>query len=175
MEKIILFLIVFGVGSLYEYLKESRKKRAESPRAADQSPETAPGAGNPFAQLFRSLESPAPAAAPRRQQRQRQASARSAATAQQPVAVRPTAAQKAQEAGQHPSSSAFLPGELHASPSEMQSMPEIQLEDLDEIAAAPAAVSPATDSGATARHYARWRQAIIDSEIITPKFSRQEL
>lgn len=38
MEKLILFLIVFGIGSFYEYLKQKREKRADSAVSPNPAP-----------------------------------------------------------------------------------------------------------------------------------------
>ncbi len=71
MEKLILFLIVFGIGSLFEYLKQKREQRADShadkiasPRAtAVKEPRRQPRADKP-AQPRRIPPLPQPEAAP---------------------------------------------------------------------------------------------------------------
>lgn len=159
MEKIILLLFFIGASSLFEYLKKRRQERAESSRTSDRSGQMSVNA-NPFAQFFKA----GAIAAPNQQHRRL------------PYVGPDQAPEPTHDIPAHKSTTKkckspqpFLPGELHQSPSEMQPMPEIAITDLDEIndTSTPSKDNPDDE---TTRHYARWRQAIIDSAIITPKF-----
>ena len=159
MVKIILLLFFIGASSLFEYLKKRRQEREESSHPSDSS-DLMTIKANPFAQFFK-----AGAIAATNQQPGRRPHVRSN---QSPDLYQEVPAYKS-TTKKRKTPQPFLPGELHQSPFEMPPMPEKTLTDLDEIndTTVSAQNNPNDD---TARHYARWRQAIIDSAIITPKF-----
>lgn len=163
MEKIILLLFFIGASSLFEYLKKRRQERAESSRPSARSGQTAVNT-NPFAQFFN-----AGAMAAANQQHGRLPYVSPDQAPEPPHDIPAHKSTTKNRKTQQP----FLPGELHQSPSEMQPMPEIAITDLDEIndTTVPSLDNPDDE---TTRHYARWRQAIIDSAIITPKFRTQD-
>lgn len=142
MEKLILFLIVFGIGSLFEYLKQKREQRADShadkiasPRAAAvKKPRRQPRADKP-AQPGRIPPLPQPEAAQATQ-----------ATQQLRTVAPKTPRQPAKEGG---SIFDMPPGE-----------------NLSEAAA----FAPQEQDEQLQRHYERWRRAVIDSEILRRKF-----
>lgn len=139
MEKLILFLIVFGIGSLFEYLKQKREQRADShvdkiasPRAAVvKKPHRQPRADK--------------AAQPRRIPPLPQTEAAQATPQLRTVAAK-TPRQPAEEGG---SIFDMPPGES-----------------LSEAAV----FAPPEQDEQLQRHYERWRRAVIDSEILRPKF-----
>ena len=159
MVKMILLLFFIGASSLFEYLKKRRQEREESSHPSDSS-DLMTIKANPFAQFFK-----AGAIAATNQQPGRRPHVRSN---QSPDLDQEVPAYKSTTKNRK-TPQPFLPGELHQSPFEMPPMPEKTLTDLDEIndTTVSAQNNPNDD---TARHYARWRQAIIDSAIITPKF-----
>lgn len=156
MEKIILFLIVFGIGSLFEYLKKMREKRADLSRAAQpqrQRPVSFNGF-TPFTRPEASLTSTSfPGVVPKTIPAENQAAA---TEPRQPVR---------EERSGKASPKSFLPGETHQSFSDTE---PLEVATPDEIA------SPVSGSeqqpAQIDEHYRRWRQAIIDSEILRPKF-----
>lgn len=139
MEKLILFLIVFGIGSLFEYLKQKREQRADShvdkiasPRAAAvKKPHRQPRIDKP-AQPQHMPPLPQTEAVP--------------ATARFRTAATKTPRQPAEEGG---SIFDMPPGES-----------------LSEAAI----FAPPEQDEQLQRHYERWRRAVIDSEILRPKF-----
>lgn len=181
MEKIILFLIIFGIGSLYEYIKQLREKRAGAEDAVAQQKSRPQGLEGAFRQFF---DLPAQQSRPQglgeafRQffdapgQRQKPSSPRQAArpakTESAVDGVAPTASTPV--ATPAASRSAFLPGELleMKAPSDDTPMEVAELEPM-------APTADATQNKALANHYARWRQAIIDTTIITPKFDQPKV
>lgn len=153
MEKIILFLIVFGIGSLFEYLKKKGKERAESPRAA--TPRPTAHSGNPTAiNQFLNL--------------------RYGLNVSNPTAtVKPDEAPVSEKEGtDNPRTmpSPFLPGERHAITVPETDDAQMELTELEELPEITDKRPTETDS-ATAAHYERWRRAIIDTTILTPKFN----
>lgn len=152
MEKIILFLIVFGIGSLFEYLKKRGKERAESPRAATPRPKAHSGnqtALNQFLNLRYGINVGNPT-----------------------VTVKPDDApvgEKEETDSLPPMHSPFLPGERHAVTMPKTDDAPMELTELEELPEITDRRPTETDS-ATAAHYGRWRQAIIDTTILAPKF-----
>lgn len=183
MEKIILFLIIFGIGSLYEYIKQLREKRAGAEDAVAQQKSRPQGLEGAFRQFF-----DAPARQSRPQglgqafkqffdapvQRQKPSSPRQAArparTERAAESIAPTASAPVAPATPAGSRSAFLPGELLEMKAPVDDTPM-------EVAELEPVVPPAdaTENKALADHYARWRQAIIDTTIITPKFDQPKV
>lgn len=162
MVKIILLLFFIGASSLFEYLKKRRQEREESSHPSDSSDSSDMMTikANPFAQFFK-----AGAIAAANQQPGRRPHVRPNQSPDLDQEVPDYKSTTKNRKTPQP----FLPGELHQSPFEMPPMPEKTLTDLDEVndTTVSAQNNPNDD---TERHYARWRQAIIDSAIITPKF-----
>lgn len=144
MKEIISILILFGLTSLFEYIKQMRKKRAESQRAESPSPRR-----------------PEPVAMA--------AMAVPAAFRMRPVHPAPERQYhetKSSEEAPKDKNRSFLPGEAVAMSAPVADETPIEIVDLD---AAPAVETGDAGSPA-ARHYERWRRAIIDAEILSPKF-----
>lgn len=183
MEKIILFLIIFGIGSLYEYIKQLREKRAGAEDAVAQQKSRPQGLEGAFRQFF---DLPAQQSRPQglgeafRQffdapgQRQKPSSPRQAPrpakTESATDSIAPTASAPVAPATPAGSRSAFLPGELLEMKAPADDTP-MEVAELEPVAP-PAG---ATENKALADHYARWRQAIIDTTIITPKFDQPKV
>ncbi len=159
MEKIILFLIVIGVGSLFEYLKKLRKERADSSRAA-RPQSRRPVIFNGFTQFMNQAVSYTSSATD-------SFTVLSSETPQ----VNATAETRCQQSKEKPGKSerkAFLPGETHESISVTE---PLEIETLGEITAPSTTRTEQQDEASAEAHYRRWRQAIIDSEILRPKFT----
>lgn len=148
MEKIIIYVIVIAIGILFEYIKKkSRNETASTPvkKAPKQQ------AYNPFLQFIDTTDDnqkPAPAhvtiPAPANDKTQ-------SATSHKPKTHPQT------KHNTDKSSMPFLPGEQ-----------EISLSNpIDET---PIEVSSPKVPADVAAHYARWRQAILDAEILQRKF-----
>lgn len=161
MEKIILFLIIFGIGSLYEYIKQLREKRAGAEDAVAQQKSRPQGLGEAFRQFFDAPGQRQKPSSPR--QAARPAKTESAADGVAPTASTPVATPAA-------SRSAFLPGELLEMKAPADDTP-MEVAELEPVAP----TADATQNKALADHYARWRQAIIDTTIITPKFDQPKV
>lgn len=168
MEKIILFLIVFGIGSLYEYIKQLKEKRDRADSAAShQNRKPQGGIEGMFRQFFEMAEPESrPAQAAGRPGPKRTAD-------KAPAAPRITATPAPSMAGNHTTAASgqtFIPGELLDMTPRAEEPPMEIAE--PEILSAPV---DETVSKAAAEHYARWRQAIIDTTIITPKFDQSKV
>lgn len=164
MEKIILFLIVFGIGSLYEYIRQLKEKRAKtahagkSPRAATDS-EEAP-AFQPFMSFNKMINNSLRDISRALEEQPRKAPEKPAPPVPAPAPLQTDSRQAAKGKSRE-----FLPGELLDIPA---AEPDLPME-----IAEPESIKPLAGENvdkATAEHYARWRQAIIDTTIITPKF-----
>lgn len=163
MEKIILFLIIFGIGSLYEYIKQLREKRAGAEDAVAQQKSRPQGLEGAFRQFFDAPAQRQKAVSPRQ-------AARPARTERTAESIAPTASAPVAPATTAGSRSAFLPGELLEMKAPVDDTP-MEVAELEPVA--PPA--DATENKALADHYARWRQAIIDTTIITPKFDQPKV
>ncbi len=144
MEKIISILIIFGLTSLYEYIKQMRKKRAESQRAE-----------------FQARRRPAPVAAGM--------AAPFSTEVREPNTVmrHENHAERPRRETPKDNHKTFLSGENVTIPLVVDDEKPIEIVDLD---ANDSSVGTAVTSSGSVDHYERWRQAIIDAEIITPKF-----
>lgn len=169
MEKIILFLIVFGVGSLYEYIRQLREKRAKAGHAGT-SRGAASGKGSspalrPLISFNQMMDSSL-----RDIRRTFESHPDETPEKPAPPASAPLQPDSRPAAGAKGTTRGFLPGELPGIPA---AEPDILME-----IAEPETIKPLpgnTVDKATADHYARWRQAIIDTTIITPKFDDNPL
>ncbi|MCM1356812.1 MAG: hypothetical protein NC212_10460 [Staphylococcus sp.] len=159
MEKIITFIVVLALGSLYEFLKQRAAARKDAVPDKDTS------AGKASMSLSSSLP---------RFNLQDLARTFTSTTTAKPHRNPSRRTHKKAEAtpAERPSShSGFLPGELLQIPTPEQleqagtPMEIIEPETLD----TPRDSSPAR-TATDDEHYARWRRAIIDAAIITPKF-----
>ncbi|MBD5353403.1 MAG: hypothetical protein HDR85_00590 [Bacteroides sp.] len=155
MEKIIFFLIVFGIGSLFEYIKKLRQERADSSRAAETSHQRSVNfkGFQPFSRKMASFMTTAfPPASPE---------------GESGASAKPSRNEVPEQKKPRP---AFLPGETienisGSEPLEVETFDEISTPELQ------SARQPDGDLTDTEAHYRRWRQAIIDSEILRPKFT----
>lgn len=152
MEKIILFLIIFGIGSLYEYVKELNRKKARSEGNHTDAPRQSQRQRSPFGMRF--PEMPAMPSALRETPH----------PVYQPIVTEETGEEM----------SAFLPGEQIsvARPEAQTAMsqgaePSSELKEESRIGSI--ADASQTDAELQA-HYSHWRQAIIEAEIIQRKF-----
>lgn len=155
MEKIISFLIVFGVAALFEFLKD-RKKKADSSRAATSQPKRS-SYRRPYANALSELEGLLDMRIPD-----------SPAGPPHPL---PVADERDNTTDCH-NGRTFLPGESHHRP---VTVPE-QEEELMELVSLPELPDASgsdhietAEDRRLAEHYERWRRAIIDTAILTPR------
>lgn len=143
MEKIILFLIIFGIGSLFEYLKKMKEKKAGLEGMADAPlphSRKMPGRMTPIDAMTHSAAVPAPESTAR------------TVSAQRPQQARNTT---------------FLPGERLRNISHDNDIAATEPQESPAIGAITASDAPDPEREA---HFQHWRQAIIDAEILQRKF-----
>ncbi|MCM1077389.1 MAG: hypothetical protein NC411_08535 [Bacteroides sp.] len=162
MEKIISFLLVIGISILFEGISRWWRKGNDSSRQDESDVKS-----SSFANFFKSLD--------------RQTSAMTRASRMAPFAIHGSEDdEEDDEADMEANIGQALPPTAHSVESPHPSiephpsiaeMTEPESDSMDEtMDRAPLRLKVDESDAAVAEHYRRWRQAIIDSEIIRPKY-----
>ncbi len=162
MEKIILFLIVFGIGSLYEYLKQMKEKKERAGSATSAKTDIKNAMARQKAEIqkmFNNLGGITPVIAPIEA-----TGAETATTQKTKTHVTNKKENKKDIIGKtaKPRKS-FLPGELLSA--------SLITEGTENTNSKESSITDnAAEEKSRSDHYERWRRAIIDSEILQRKF-----